>query len=145
MPLEKEEKEAIEAKEKKEGEEREEREERANDAARFSREAPTVSVQIPHFDLPFRYNKTAPAVNEQGSENDIVACVVAVLRTVPGQFLDLPAFGLEDLTFSQEPLTSTAIATAVAKWEPRANALVTTNISRFDEAVEEANILVRVT
>lgn len=97
-------------------------------------------AEIPHFDLPFRYSQGVVAVNEQGSDADIVDCVFAVCATEPGQFLDLPEFGLPDPTFSQMPVPASQILGPIARWEPRAVTLAQINPSLLDEAVENANI-----
>lgn len=97
-------------------------------------------AEVPHFDLPFRYSGGVAAVNEQGSDADVADCVFAVCATEPGQFLDLPDFGLPDLTFSQMPISASQLLGPIARWEPRAHTLVTVNPSLLDEAVENANI-----
>lgn len=102
-------------------------------------------AEIPHFDLPFRYHGGAPAVNEQGSDDDVSACVFAVVATEPGTFLDLPDFGLPDPTFSQEPIDPATILGPISRWEPRAVALAETNPSAFDDAIENVNIEVGTT
>jgi len=100
---------------------------------------------IPHFALPLRYHAGVAGINEQDSDADVAACVFAVCITEPGQFLDLPGFGLPDITFGQEPLAPSAILGPISRWEPRASALVTTSPSLLDEAIVNANVQIGAT
>jgi len=60
---------------------------------------------------------------EQGSAEEVAACVYAIAATPLGARLELPQFGVEDPTFDQLPLEVQAkILAAVAQWEPRATA-----------------------
>jgi hypothetical protein len=97
-------------------------------------------AEIPHFDYPFRYVKGAPVVNEQESTADIVACITAICNTEPETLYDLPAFGLPDPTFAQEPLDPKRLLGPIARWEPRAPLLAEVNPTAFDAAVVNANI-----
>lgn len=101
---------------------------------------PPVSAGIPHFDMPFRYFGGKPVVNEQDSIEDIAACVYAVLVTPPGTRDEMPDFGFEDPAFSQQPLSSAAMAAQISEWEPRASVLVDVAPDALDAAVANANI-----
>jgi hypothetical protein len=101
-----------------------------------------MAVEVPHFSLPFQYIAGAPLVNEQDSEEDVAACVFAVVASEPGQFLDEPLLGLADPTFEQEPLLPDQFLAPVTKWEPRAVALAETNPDLFDAAVVNATLTV---
>ena len=97
-------------------------------------------TEIPHFALPFEYQNGAPVVNEQNSDADVAACVFAVCACEPGQLLDLPEFGLTDLTFEQEPINPIEIINPITRWEPRAPVLVETNPDAYDAAIVNAEI-----
>lgn len=94
----------------------------------------------PHFDVPFRYDGTAPVVNEQGSLDDIAACVYAVAVTEPGDRDEMPDFGLADPTFTQGSPDPAVIAAQIGEWEPRVQILVDAAPDRFDAALIQADI-----
>lgn len=75
---------------------------------------------IPHFDVPFRLLGSSFAQNEQGSSEDIFACVQAVVRYHPGERELLPEFGMADMAFSPRPVSGRELVEAVQRWEPRA-------------------------
>lgn len=100
-------------------------------------------MAIPHFALPLRYVGGSAVVNEQDSMDDVADCVYAVCVTNPGDRPELPDFGLVDLTFSQEPLATTAAANQIQQWEPRAQILIDAAPARFDAAVVNANVNVQ--
>lgn len=58
--------------------------------------------------------------NEQGSIEDVTACVEAVLRTRPGDREMLPDFGTPEPLFANIPIDTDSIREAVTTWEPRA-------------------------
>lgn len=99
-------------------------------------------ANIPHFDLPFRYVGGAPAVNEQGSVDDITACVYAICVTPPGTRDEMPDFGLNDPAFSQQPIPAHVLNAQIAEWEPRVPILVETAPDRLDTAIADANVIV---
>lgn len=89
----------------------------------------------PHLALPFRVTNGRPAVNEQGSLDDVAACVRAVLLTRPGERDALPDFGTPDFTFQQLPVDLDALVALVEAAEPRARVLAEQNPDLFREAV----------
>jgi len=99
-------------------------------------------ADVPHFDVPFRIVKGQAAVNEQGSPEDLAACVFAVCASEPGQFFDLPDFGFPDLFGSQLPVDPSALASIIEGQEPRARLLAEVNPQLYDRAILEANIQV---
>lgn len=108
-----------------------------------------MSVQIPHFDYPLRYDTNgAPSVNEQDSVRDIVTNVTAILKTSPGSRGELPDFGYDDPTFSQEsygqPIPQAVLVAQISRWEPRVNVLVTTAPDALDAAIVNADIQLEV-
>lgn len=99
-------------------------------------------ADIPHFDLPFRFVGSNAAVVEQDSLEDITNCVEAVVRTIIGQRVELPDFGIPDPTFQTQPLQLQAITEAILQQEPRATIAMTQNPDRFNQLV--VDVLMRV-
>lgn len=77
-------------------------------------------TDIPHFALPFRFATPEAAVVEQDSIDEIAYCAYAILACPLGFRVDLPEFGLPDLTFTQQPVDVQIVAQAIEEWEPRA-------------------------
>jgi hypothetical protein len=83
-----------------------------------------VMADIPHFAFPFRVDGGRVVVNEQDTSDDVVTCVVAVMLCPTGYRTELPEFGIDDPTFREGGPDQEAIATAIQRWEPRADALL---------------------
>lgn len=77
-------------------------------------------MNIPHFDLPFRFAGLTAAVVEQDSSKDVTNCVEAALRTTRGTRLYVPDFGIDDPTFEKLPVDVNKIKAQVLRNEPRA-------------------------
>lgn len=76
---------------------------------------------VPHFDYPFRFNADGhAAANEQDSEDDILACAIAILKTPLGFRDDLPDFGIAETLFTEGPIDVEEIRAALEMWEERA-------------------------
>lgn len=85
--------------------------------------------------MPFRFgvNGANAAVVQQDTQADVRNCVELVLRTEVGSRLHVPGFGIDDPTFSVQPVSTTALEQAVVENEPRA---VTTFESVVDLVTE---------
>lgn len=81
-------------------------------------------VDIPQFDLPFRFVNGKEVVVEQDSDEDVENCVEAILRTVQGDREDLPDFGILDMTFRPQPLNLDLVVADILANEPRAQVLI---------------------
>lgn len=79
---------------------------------------------------------------EQGSGDDLVSCVEAVLRTRIGDRMEHPEFGTFDLRFQQLPVDLDTVVAHVARWEPRARLLAEQDPSKFAELLARLNIRV---
>lgn len=90
---------------------------------------------IPHFDIPFRMVGNHAAVNDQDTIEDVDACVEAILRTHTGQRLEVPTFGVPDLTFGLQPLKLGPVINAVLDQEPRASMVAEQTPDTFDSYV----------
>lgn len=89
-------------------------------------------MDIPHFSLPLRLAGDSLAVVEQDTADEIADCVLVVLLCPRDFRAELPEFGIDDPTFAQTAPDAEAIAVAVADWEPRAHAAVTSEPEAFD-------------
>lgn len=82
--------------------------------------------QIPKISLPFRFHHhgvdtgMVAHVVEQDSIEDIMSCVEAVARTIRGERVDEPEFGITDPTFSSPHAQFDRIIAEISQWEPRA-------------------------
>lgn len=93
-------------------------------------------VDIPHFDLPFRFNANGVvAVVEQDSLADVVNCVTAIMMTPLGTRPEIPTFGVPDLTFEKQPLQLQDLLDSVESNEPRATVVFTQAPDVMDELV----------
>jgi phage baseplate assembly protein W len=81
-------------------------------------------ADVPHFALPFRIDNGRAVVNDQDTSDDVVTCVVAVMLCPTGYRAELPEFGIDDPTFREGGPDQEAIATAIQRWEPRADTLL---------------------
>lgn len=75
---------------------------------------------IPHLAYPLRVGADGSlAVVEQDSAADVSQCVAALLGTVTGTRIELPVYGVPDLTFTTGQELG-AVEQAIGTWEPRA-------------------------
>jgi phage baseplate assembly protein W len=81
-------------------------------------------ADVPHFALPFRVANGRAVVNDQDTSDDVVTCVVAIMVCPTGYRAELPEFGIDDPTFREGGPDQEAIATAIQRWEPRADTLL---------------------
>ena len=108
-------------------------------------------TDIPHFDLPFRFNTSgggsdgpSAAVVEQDSIDEIAVCVLAILLCPTGFRVELPEFGLNDPTFSIPRLDIEMMRQQIEVWEPRAQVLLESSQDAYDELVQRAQLYVQV-
>jgi hypothetical protein len=102
-------------------------------------------VELPHFQMPFRFDlvKGVPeaAVYEQDSVDEIATCVETIIRCPIGFRDELPEFGTPgDVVFGQAPLDLEAAKGCVSRWEPRADADYSEGGSAFDEGIRNIGI-----
>src|SRR5688572_10071540 len=81
---------------------------------------------IPHFAIPFRVDASGSAVVvDQDSFEEIAQCVGVLFSTTKGQRIELPDYGVPDQVFTEQSSVDTSeLAGVVNQWEPRATALV---------------------
>lgn len=80
---------------------------------------------LPHFSVPFAFGTNGQAVVvEQDTVAEVAACCRVILSCPVGHRPELPAFGLVEQEFRQGGPDPDAIRSALATWEPRADATV---------------------
>ena len=78
-------------------------------------------VSIPHMTYPLTMSALHGVETcEQNSDSDVTSCVMAVLSCTPGEYPEVPSFGIPNLAFSQVPPPAERLAGAVLQWETRA-------------------------
>jgi phage baseplate assembly protein W len=83
-------------------------------------------MTIPHLALPFQLNGDGSAQTvAQDSIDDVTQCVTVLVATETGSRVELPAYGIPDLTFAQGVPPVQAVIAAIGMWEPRAQVDVT--------------------
>lgn len=75
--------------------------------------------EIPHFNYPFRFTSSGHAETvEQGSDDDYIAQVMAVLKTPLGARIELLNFGISDQALSESGPNLREISDAINTWVP---------------------------
>jgi len=102
-------------------------------------------MNIPHFDMPFRFDQTATgtvqaATVEQDSLAEVYNSVAAMIRTPLGSRIDQPDYGIEDLTFTHGNLPVSAIEQRIMEWEPRADIIIGDDTLTVDELSQKLNL-----
>jgi hypothetical protein len=99
-------------------------------------------IDLPHFSIPFRFVNGAAVVFEQDTTDEIMACDLAILLCPLGFRVELPTFGIPDLTFSQGLPNTDVLEAALAEWEPRSQQLIASEPDALDALI--AHVSVRV-
>jgi phage baseplate assembly protein W len=92
-------------------------------------------TDVPHFALPFRFDRGAAVVVEQDSTDEVVGCCLSILLCPTGFRAEMPEYGIEDPTFAQGQVDADNLVSAVRRWEPRADATFTQEPDAADELV----------
>jgi phage baseplate assembly protein W len=79
------------------------------------------------------------AVTEQSSYDEIADCVQAVLLYTRGSRIDLPEFGVRDMTF-QAGVDKEEVERAITQWEPRADVVIEASPVELDTFIARAAI-----
>jgi phage baseplate assembly protein W len=96
---------------------------------------------VPHFTYPFRVGQRVATV-EQGTVDEVITCVYAIMATEVGSRAEEPEFGVLDQAFKQGGASFEDLETAVAEWEPRA--VTALDSEAWDELTERVRIAVGV-
>ena len=83
---------------------------------------PAVTRHVsPHLSHPLRLIGTGFAAVEQDSIEEVRECVDALVRTVIGQRVERPAYGISPPELTEDGIDEAELASALAQWEDRAN------------------------
>jgi len=80
-------------------------------------------ITTPQLKVPFQMSGSKMATIEQDSDDDVVQCVAATIRTRPGTRPDDPLMGIPDFAFSENGADLSVIRATLAKYEPRATVM----------------------
>lgn len=100
---------------------------------------------IPHFDYPFRFSASTAVVAEQDSLEDVTNCVTAIFKTKIGTRIEVPDFGVPDLTFQKQPIGTADILDSVLQNEPRAVIMLDQHPDKLDSLIADLNVGVSIT
>lgn len=78
-------------------------------------------VLIPKLSVPLTLHGSSFSVIEQDSTEEVVQCVIAILRTTPGTRGDDPTIGIPDFAFREGGADLDVIRAVLSQHEPRAN------------------------
>lgn len=91
-------------------------------------------TDIPKIAFPVRFSNGRMVANEQDSDAEIAGCIETNLRTLKGQRIERPDFGMNDLVMSE---ISGAVApdyySDIIAQEPRANVYVEEDRTEIDD------------
>lgn len=99
-----------------------------------------TDFEIPHIDLPPRFEGGRLAYVEQDSVDEVANAVECVLRYRPGDRPDVSNFGTPAQTFKQGGADAEEIEGAIAEWEPRAQAAVDADLDPIDIALSRVGV-----
>jgi hypothetical protein len=98
-------------------------------------------ADVPHFDMPFRFNpNNHPAVVEQDEYKDVQNCVECLLRTQIGDRVELPDFGHDDWTFDVQPVDLGGLMQNISIHEPRAISAIEQQPDWIDPLIAKVQI-----
>lgn len=96
---------------------------------------------IPRFAWPMSLTPAGQfATVKQDSDEDIVQCLRAIVRTKPGERPDVPDMGVADLTFEETPVDLDGVRETVARHEPRVSALLRSSPDAIESELTELDI-----
>jgi hypothetical protein len=98
------------------------------------------SVEVPHFDIPFRLAGSSIAVVEQDSIEDVTDCVVVIASTPVGWRDEAPTFGIPDEALIRQPLDVAELGRNIGTQEPRALLILDERPDQADELIDRINI-----
>jgi len=82
---------------------------------------PAQDIDLPHFDAVFTFDSKGHAlVVQQGTVEEVSACINNIASCPKGFRTDLPDFGIDDPTFKPLPVNTSVLGAALTKYEPRA-------------------------
>lgn len=82
-----------------------------------------MDIVTPKLKVPLQIQGKSAAVVEQDSDDEVVQCVIAILRTRIGTRPDDAEMGVPDFAFHQNGADLDVIRATLLKYEPRAKTL----------------------
>jgi phage baseplate assembly protein W len=105
----------------------------------------TIDQKQSHFDYPFSFDVNGHVrVVDQDSEDDIMNCVIAIVKTPLGFRLEAPDFGINEVVFQEGDIDIEDIRAALDLWEERGIYTVLDNPVLLDELARTVQIQVEV-
>lgn len=95
-------------------------------------------LQVPQLAFPLRLDSNGDfAQVEQDSLDDITDSVAVLISTPVGSRIEVPEYGIPDVTFAPGGLDfdATALEDAIQTWEPRAKVTITDQLDSTDDMV----------
>ncbi len=89
-----------------------------------------MADSIPKLRVPIEMGTHGFRTVEQDSDDEVAACVYAVVATPLMSRVEEPMFGVEDPTFETLPLNVTEWIDQIARFEPRAEVATVQDIER---------------
>lgn len=107
-----------------------------------------MTIIVPHFAFPFNFAESAGtksvAVIEQDTDEEIMACVQVIIRTIKGEREDLVDFGVTPQEFRQGGIDIELLRNEILEWEPRAEILIEARGVEWLENLYQETATVRV-
>lgn len=85
--------------------------------------------------IPLRLENGRLGICEQDSQENVAACVYAILAYERGSRIEDPDFGVEDPTFADLPFDEREWLEQIARYEPRAE------VSTSEEVMEAIDVI----
>lgn len=99
----------------------------------------------PNIKIPLELKNGSFVTHEQDTPDEVVQCAMAVLSTPLGTRASNPDFGLPDQTFREGGPSVEQIRTTLDLWEPRADALVSSEPDLINQFVYNVEVGVQTT
>lgn len=80
---------------------------------------------IPHIAMPIEFTGNRYRFNQQGTTDEVSACVAVICSFTRGSREEAPEFGIRDPAFQQRPVDIADVQQACETYEPRATVRVT--------------------
>lgn len=101
-----------------------------------------AAALIPKLKVPLVLDGPGLSVVEQGSVEEVSACVYALLATERGSRIEELDYGVRDPTFSEIPLAEDEWQNQIEGWEPRAAATIEQQVDS-DEVTDQITVDVK--
>lgn len=82
-----------------------------------------ADIVTPKLKVPIEISGSSAAVVEQDSDDEVIQCVTAIMRTRPGTRPDDSQMGVPDFAFRENGADIEAIRAVLVKYEPRARTM----------------------